>query len=381
MVLFMLASKASAFNPYTYESQKSSNTKRDVLVGDLSYSYSATDFGAANGSHIKTITVIKNYAVPKPKVNRDSKDKGDLEKHRFTNNNFKVVVKLPEIPEIFDDYYVHTEQFTENHPSPAKVPNRLQPSPSSAPSPATSDSNTNMISTAVIRQNNMPDEIIVGTNKEATRNSASMGLSESIPQDVEIIAGVSRGEIKRKPQFMVEDFSDYSMHNVKHLTDMQQKPKKTYTNIDSDSNQQFKESKRVIKPESNTPPKSRDVPKLLEKSQSYLDISHESDQEEYFGQRMVETEPIVKSLSLRSRPQQASYEDKAPTPSNLKYFDKLPSEATSTVQTPYIAPVKRRFSSQVRNAPKKPRVIPTHEYHEQDTPYDLNTYKIARDDN
>jgi hypothetical protein len=38
--------------------------KRSAAPGDISFSYAATDIGSENGSHVKTITVIKNYALP-----------------------------------------------------------------------------------------------------------------------------------------------------------------------------------------------------------------------------------------------------------------------------------------------------------------------------
>ncbi|XP_038115648.1 uncharacterized protein LOC119768752 [Culex quinquefasciatus] len=39
--------------------------KRGLVLGDVTYSYAATDMGSANGSRVKTVTVIKNMALPK----------------------------------------------------------------------------------------------------------------------------------------------------------------------------------------------------------------------------------------------------------------------------------------------------------------------------
>lgn len=75
-----------------------------LIMGDLSYSYAATDIGSPNGSHIKTITVVKNVAAPKygsTKFNRHSivKDwQQNPEKNHYnlsgkipnTGNNFTV---------------------------------------------------------------------------------------------------------------------------------------------------------------------------------------------------------------------------------------------------------------------------------------------------
>lgn len=39
--------------------------KRGLVLGDVTYSYAATDMGSGNGSRVKTVTVIKNMALPK----------------------------------------------------------------------------------------------------------------------------------------------------------------------------------------------------------------------------------------------------------------------------------------------------------------------------
>uniref|UniRef100_A0A182PP30 DUF4758 domain-containing protein n=1 Tax=Anopheles epiroticus TaxID=199890 RepID=A0A182PP30_9DIPT len=43
-----------------------STFKRGVMLGDVSYSYSSTDMGSPESGRYKTVTVIKNIAVPKP---------------------------------------------------------------------------------------------------------------------------------------------------------------------------------------------------------------------------------------------------------------------------------------------------------------------------
>ncbi|XP_050073047.1 uncharacterized protein LOC126561145 [Anopheles maculipalpis] len=40
--------------------------KRGVMLGDVSYSYASTDMGSPESGRYKTVTVIKNIAVPKP---------------------------------------------------------------------------------------------------------------------------------------------------------------------------------------------------------------------------------------------------------------------------------------------------------------------------
>ncbi|XP_041772322.1 uncharacterized protein LOC121593740 [Anopheles merus] len=43
-----------------------STFKRGVMLGDVSYSYSSTDMGSPESGRYKTVTVIKNIAIPKP---------------------------------------------------------------------------------------------------------------------------------------------------------------------------------------------------------------------------------------------------------------------------------------------------------------------------
>ncbi|XP_058465959.1 uncharacterized protein LOC131439218 [Malaya genurostris] len=40
--------------------------KRGIVLGDLTYSYASTDMGSSDGGRVKTVTVIKNVAMPKP---------------------------------------------------------------------------------------------------------------------------------------------------------------------------------------------------------------------------------------------------------------------------------------------------------------------------
>uniref|UniRef100_A0A182K2E4 Uncharacterized protein n=1 Tax=Anopheles christyi TaxID=43041 RepID=A0A182K2E4_9DIPT len=54
-------------NPLKIEHPQSFSTfKRGVMLGDVSYSYSSTDMGSPETGRYKTVTVIKNIAVPKP---------------------------------------------------------------------------------------------------------------------------------------------------------------------------------------------------------------------------------------------------------------------------------------------------------------------------
>ncbi|GAB0090249.1 hypothetical protein DMENIID0001_049520 [Sergentomyia squamirostris] len=77
---------------------------------DMSYSYAATDFSTANGTHIKTITVIKNLGVPETRhqhhqsVTTDEhmlrpvfEDlSADISRPKVRNQDLKVIFKVPE---------------------------------------------------------------------------------------------------------------------------------------------------------------------------------------------------------------------------------------------------------------------------------------------
>lgn len=100
------------FNDTATSNATAADKKRSVLIGDISYSYAATDIGTAHGAHIKTLTVIKNVAIPtkhhrgnadgKPSGADDKKpsstDESDWDKH--VKHHFNLVVRVPEYPEI-----------------------------------------------------------------------------------------------------------------------------------------------------------------------------------------------------------------------------------------------------------------------------------------
>lgn len=542
-MIYLVVARSS---PVRFESSNS-GSKRDVLVGDMSYSYAATDFGVHNGSHVKTITVIKNYANPKVK-NDEPIDSGEnREKNRFdTNKNFKVIVKLPERP-VFDEYFVHTERVSpKNHPTTERTTTtRSTP----APTPSTHQRRRPTLrpnridkNNVVHRLNSMQDEILhhlnldvsdesgfveetganlkdsqeysedsamysnsnsnskesvaqpeeetgayledtgayaddqgypeqgdtgdsgeyrenyhssnsenldskddshgtnnLGNLKNSIMNSANSNDSgysddtedsndptnidnsdifgakhnygdsddssssvvrKKLHQDVEIFATAGY-EVPRDPHrnaVMVEDFSDYSMHNVKHLTD----PKEVWkhpTRFHTGNHKKVVHIKtsQSTKSATNAPP----FPML--RSQSISDISHQiyGDDDDFFEPLKIRlnTNPSKEYIPPstqrttttthvpNTRRVESTVRTHTPRPvlkldpqtlKNLNYLKKLPSKIISTTQEPYIAPLKRRFSSQIRQSPLRSRVIPAHEYMENDTPFTLNSnYKIS----
>lgn len=404
------------------------SNKREVYVGDMSYSYAATDFGVHNGSHVKTITVIKNFAAPKTK--NGELDKSAYGKHRFTNDNFKVLVKLPELPAIFDDVYVHTERFTEKNPTRYTTTTQ-PPTPSTTPPSVEDDGDYVENNDAANRLNNMQDEINYHLNKDETEEeevevepvppnleedtgetadlrvegdyypegsdsdesdgsdeNANIVIGKKLPQDVEVFSSdgyEQRHGGSERNKVMVEDFSDYSMHHVKQLTDPQQKPHRHQLRVHA-SDPPANGYKKLQKLPVSTKVAAKDIPLPMLRSQSYLDISHlndDDDDDEFFEPlKIVTRDRIIVSTtppttqtttSVASHTPRTSQPKYVP-PKNLNYFvnRKLPSKIHSTTQEPYVAPVKKRFSSQVRQAPQRPRIIPTHEYQDNDTPYESN---------
>lgn len=74
--------------------------RRSIGLGDVSYSYAATDIGSQGGSHIKTITVIKNVKIPKHGSDADSKEFKPDDWVKHVDTEFKILHNFPEIPAI-----------------------------------------------------------------------------------------------------------------------------------------------------------------------------------------------------------------------------------------------------------------------------------------
>lgn len=121
--------------------------KRGVVLGDLTYSYAATDMGSSNGGRVKTVTVIKNMSIPKPTSTMFSDrteqffEAFDLSKNKKqeqvqywpsddTNKLKKMTLKPPvfNIPEIMEkpqEEFKHPAELLEIAKSAAKTQNQI----------------------------------------------------------------------------------------------------------------------------------------------------------------------------------------------------------------------------------------------------------------
>lgn len=209
-------------------------------------------------------------------------------------------------------------------------------------------------------------------------------IDKSLHPDVEIFSDVGY-EVPRDPNrnaVMVEDFSDYSMHHVKHLIDPKEAWKLNSRHYGTDK----VNSKKVH----STKAATKIPPFPLLRSQSIADHSQHDDDEFFEALKIASSSTIRPPTTERYTPSTPLRVDTTvrlhtPRPllkfdpqasKNLNYFNKkLPIKIASTTQEPYIAPFKRRFSSQIRQAPIRQRIIPAHEYQDEETPFALNNYK------
>lgn len=134
---------------------------------DLSFSYSATDIGSDNGSHIKTLTVIKNVGDSKHDHQTYTKITDDKQQH-------KIDFKIPEIPsDIFSNlnYFhsskKHNHDKTKKSKPEEKIPDKSpspQPPPPSTSSSVETVAPTNEPSSPSITQTN---DVEVKLNQES----------------------------------------------------------------------------------------------------------------------------------------------------------------------------------------------------------------------
>ncbi|XP_062542987.1 uncharacterized protein LOC134210756 [Armigeres subalbatus] len=124
--------------------------KRGVVLGDMTYSYAATDMGSSNGGRVKTVTVIKNVSIPKPTSTMFSDrteqffETFDLSGHKKqeqvqywppddTNKMKKITIKpptfdIPSIPKIREppqEEFKHPAELLEIAKSAAKTQSKL----------------------------------------------------------------------------------------------------------------------------------------------------------------------------------------------------------------------------------------------------------------
>ncbi|XP_037024184.1 uncharacterized protein LOC119066060 [Bradysia coprophila] len=351
--------------------------KRSLLIGDLSYSYSATDIGSNEGSHVKTITVIKNIGAPKyhKHLPHHPYDGWDSD----SKNRFNFVFKFPEFPQIDAGTYFHTEK-------PRKAVPTKQPTNRQTPVFNTDfdtndfddqpNLNANNTGPQVFETNpeTLPDPMpMVNTETPASREpsddveyiqtdgekskllmpTAAMFHSKKVqPTRTSTAHGLRSSNTycktcdnkqfqshRQTPDF-IEDFSDFSMHNVKHIVD----PMKVKDSIlKYTQNQPNLDLKKLTNIESNTKDKKFDsYGNVVQKSQSLLDASQpyksklESNAQE--SKRPYLSPSLKKTYNSPSQP--------SPSPTKITTTT-TPSKGLlffSTTQKAYVAPKKSKLS-------------------------------------
>lgn len=185
--------------------------KRDAIYGDLSYSYSATDVGAEGGGHVKTVTVIKNIS------------KG---KHDYTNadnKNIKLIVKWPEIT---SDVFSTLNFFTSAETTP-----KVQSEEKIAETTKTETNNevveTKTESIKIVEEEKKPEKQMEDVPKqdvELLEPSQPIGLNAAIQSaKAQANAQLIRARIDNAVVKKSENFSDFSMHTIRHLNNQNSK--------------------------------------------------------------------------------------------------------------------------------------------------------------
>lgn len=356
--------------------------KRSLLIGDLSYSYSATDIGSNEGSHVKTITVIKNIGSPK--------FHGNLPHHPYdgwdndAKNRFNFVFKFPEFPDVDSGTYFHTEK-------PRKVVPTKQPTNRQTPVFNTEidtndfdgQSNVNNVGPQVFETN--PDALPVpmamvnaeppesvskepsdeveyiqtdGEKSKLLMPTQSMFHSKKVqPSRGSTAHGLrsSNGYCKtceqkllqphRQTPELIEDFSDYSMHNVKHIVD----PVKVKDSLlKYTQNQSNLDLKKLTNVESNSKDKKFDsYGNVVQKSQSLLDAS-----QPYIGS--FESNNQDSKRPYLSPSLKKVYNSPSQPPAKLTTTPSKGLVFFSTTQKAYVAPKKSMLSENPDSSFVKP---------------------------
>lgn len=368
---FSMASKIDEQDAPKSYSTINQQVKRSVQLGELSYSYSATDIGSAKGSHIKTITVIKNVAVPKSDNAYKSQATLDWPKH--IKNQFKV----PEIPDVPPADFFAKHDISNKRPTVLIHPKPKQSiSPvldiakytKTTPKPDRDDETTYEVQAQrdldrilKIGQKSHKSEAII-VNKEEDRSEMDVE-KQNISEDVEFIqlgsqiqpAAAERSKKAQSKRFqeqsakndhyatsisnvqqlskhssqqssaLIEDFSDYSMHNVRHFIDPSKARKKqpaSQSNEHSPILQQISTTKR---------PQSEPL-KIKSENQTSLKLQVDS-----YGNKLepyVEAQEKAAYSSITTQRPRKAYV----APSVQKSY----STTSTTTQQPYLAPLKSR---------------------------------------
>lgn len=387
-------------NTPTYKSHpKSTNNqdKRSLLIGDLSYSYSATDIGSDKGSHVKTITVIKNIGAPKFHKHHPHHPYDEWDSN--SKNRFNFVFKFPEFPQIDTGTFFQTEkprkviptkQPTDRHipvfntefdtnnfddqpnvnlnTNTNNVPPVSENSPEALPDPMT------MVNTETPITKEASDEVEYiqtdGEQSKSTMPTPAMFHSKKVQSSR---ASTSHGyrttnvheetsehkqlQGHRQSSDFIEDFSDYSMHNVRHLVD----PMKVKDSLlKYTQNQSNLDLKKLTKIDPTVKDQKYDsYGNVIRKSQSLLDQSS-SYRDNSESNTQASKRPYI-SPSLKK-----AYNSPSPSPPTIA--STTSSKALtffSTTQKAYVAPKKLKASENVNLNPDKSFIKPSTELIQQ----------------
>lgn len=349
--------------------------KRSVQLGELSYSYSATDIGSPKGSHIKTITVIKNVAVPKSGNIYKSQETLDWPKH--IKNQFKVP-EIPDVPpaDFFAKHDISNKRPTVLiHPKPKQTISPVfdnSKDTKTTPKPDRDDETSYevqaqrdmdrifKIGQKSVKAVPLPEAIIV--NKEEDRSKMDVE-KQNISEDVEFIqlssriepAAAERSKNAQSKRFqekstksdhyataisnvqqlsklssqqssaLIEDFSDYSMHNVRHFIDPLKASKKQSVTQPKDHSQTLEQISTTKSPQS-------EPLKIKSENQTSTKLQVDS-----YGNKL---EPYVE---LQEKAAYSSIATQRPRKAYVAPSVQKPYSTTSTTtQQPYLAPLKSR---------------------------------------
>lgn len=299
---------------------------------------------------------------------------------------------MPQLPDIsVVDFFHHTQETKPNHlkPDSGRSPTVTEKPPTQSDKPLNTEESSVGSGRAPppiyeqIENDSLPENLQKAAIRDATHSSAS-----AVPKDVEFINISKENEpanrlssaIKKQTNTFIEDFSDYSMHNLKHLVDPL-KFKQTHESVnrqpEAAAYEAAAEHIKAYKQQLDEQNKKQGQTTLfksygekVEKSQSYIDISQQKPKSNGAYRVQQQSQKPYLAPSVRRNPSTTSTTSRplytiTPTTARRTSFA-VESKVTtdnynilSTTQTPYLAPfnAKQKIESNlytVQNVAEKP---------------------------
>ena len=185
----LICGVANSFPSIMDEKLKEIQSKRQA--GDTSYSYAATDIGSKQGTHIKTITVIKNVAGKKDRpLKIDASLHQDAEWGRKVHDNFDAYGKIPEILDI-DELFAFTKDVKLTKPPSSEKPVKEE-------IPSAKSEKPTEIEATTPKMTEKPIEMLIEKVEKMTNNDQKLAeiKIDKIPDDVELIGAVMNSNLK-----------------------------------------------------------------------------------------------------------------------------------------------------------------------------------------